>query len=165
MASLDPLGHLRRLDRSAADFRDQLTNVLRRNDHKQLASTLGEKDLEWLVEYLDKVRDPIALPPSPLKSAQALDLLDPAIPEFRKCLCELRHICGTRTILPTSYIHSSSLVDVGRQPFASGGFGDLYEATLDGSKVCVKRVRAYAKDSPGKAIRVHHPISFPAFCG
>ena len=54
-------------------------------------------------------------------------------------------------------------MDIGHQPVASGGSGDLYEATLDGSNVCVKRVRVYSKDGPGKAIRVRHFASFPAF--
>ena len=43
------------------------------------------------------------------------------------------------------------------EPFASGGCGDVYHGILDGSKVCVKRVRLYAIDDQGKAIEVRSP--------
>jgi hypothetical protein len=57
-------------------------------------------------------------------------------------------------ILPTSYALSSSLLNIGRQPVASGGSGDVYKGILDGSGVCVKRVRIYAQDGPMKATKV-----------
>jgi len=63
-------------------------------------------------------------------------------------------------ILPTSYTLSSVPLVVDRQPVASGGSGDLYEGTFNGSRACVKRGRVYSKDGPGKAIKVHHPDSF-----
>ena len=93
---------------------------------------------------------------------QALDILDPASPGFRKCLRELRKICGTRMILPTSCTLSSSLLNVGLHPVASGGPGDVYEGTLDGSRVCVKRVRVHTGDSPMKATKVHCFTAFPS---
>jgi hypothetical protein len=93
---------------------------------------------------------------------QALDSLDPASYGFRKCLRELRHICGTKTILPTSYILSSSLLNIGRHPVASGGPGDVYEGTLNGLKVCVKRIRVYSRDGPKKVAKVRYRHdSFP----
>ena len=92
-----------------------------------------------------------------LKPAQALSSLDPTSPAFRKCLRELRNISGTRWILPTSYTLPLSVVSVGRQPVASGGSGrDIYEGSLNGLKICVKRVRIYSKDGPKKAIKVRH---------
>jgi hypothetical protein len=75
---------------------------------------------------------------------------------FRKCLRELRHICGAEMILPTSYTLSSSLLNIGPQPVASGGSGDVYKGTLGRSPVCIKRVRVYSKDGPGGATKVHH---------
>ena len=41
-------------------------------------------------------------------------------------------------------------------PFASGGYGDVYEGTLDGSRVCIKRVRVYARDGPKKATKARY---------
>ena len=59
-------------------------------------------------------------------------------------------------ILPSSYTLTSSLLNIGGQPVASGGSGDIYKGKLNGSGVCVKRVRVYSKDGAGKAIKVHH---------
>jgi len=164
MPLLNSLGQLRRPDKSSSKFHDQLREVLCGEEYKQWVPNISGEDLAWLVDYLDKVRRRITLPHSPLKSAQALDSLDPTSSCFCACLRELRHICGTMMTLPTSYTHSSSLMDISPQPVASGGSGDLYEGSLNGSKVCVKHVRVYSKDGPGKATQVHHPISSPA-CG
>ena len=58
---------------------------------------------------------------------------------------------------------SSSLLKISPNPFISGGFGDVYEGNLNGSTVCVKRVRMYTKDGPEKATKVHYDaITFPA---
>jgi len=62
-------------------------------------------------------------------------------------------------VLPTSYALSSSSLEIGRQPAASGGSGDNYEGSLNGSRVCVKRVRVYAKGDPKKAARVHRYLT------
>ena len=108
----------------------------------------------WLVDYLDKVLRRVTFPNSPLKPVQALDVLDPSSPAFRKCLRELRNRCGAGGILPTSYTLSPHLLNVGSEPFASGGRGDVYEGTLDGSRVCIKRVKVYTQGDPQKAARV-----------
>ena len=93
---------------------------------------------------------------SPLTPAQALDTLDPCSAAARKCLRELRSICGTKAILPTSYTLSSDRLNIGPEPFASGGYGDVYNGTLDGSRVCIKRVRVYTEDGPEKAAKVRY---------
>ena len=59
-------------------------------------------------------------------------------------------------ILPTSYAISPSLLNIASRPVASGGSGDVYKGTLDGSEVCIKRVRIYAKDGPVKATKVRY---------
>jgi len=66
----------------------------------------------------------------------------------------LRSVCGTRAILPESYTIPSHLLNVDPEPFASGAYGDVYEGTLDGLRVCIKRVRVYTQDGPQKAARV-----------
>jgi hypothetical protein len=75
-----------------------------------------------------------------------VDGLDPSSAAFRKCLRELRTICGVRTMLPTSYTLSSDLLSIDPNPFARGNYGDVYKGSFDGSKVCVKRVRVYEED-------------------
>ena len=67
---------------------------------------------------------------------------------------ELRSICGARMVLPTSYTPPSQVLTIGRQPVASGGSGDVYEGMLNGSKVCVKRVRVYSINGPDAAKKV-----------
>lgn len=92
---------------------------------------------------------------SPLIPEQALDGLDPSCAAARKCLCELRNIYGqNKAILPTSYTLPSDLLKIESDPFASGGYGDVYHGTLNGSRVCVKRVRMYTRDGPHKATKV-----------
>ena len=63
-------------------------------------------------------------------------------------------------ILPVSYPLSSEHLDVDHQPFASGGYGDIFEGTLDGSKVCVKRVRVYSKDILTKTKKVCFSVAY-----
>ena len=164
MSSYDPYEQLYRLDRSSSRFHDQVSNVLYGGEYKKTVPNLQDEDLVRFIDYLDEVRRRIPLFYSPLNLPEALDTLDPPSSAFRKCLRELRHICGSRTILPTSHTLSSSLLITSSHPVASGSCGDVYEGTLNGSKICAKRVRAYVKDSPGKATRVRCPIVFLACC-
>ena len=158
------LQQLHLLSRTSPEFLDKLSSILYGEEYKRSVPNLRGDDLVWLVDYLDEVRCHVSLLRSPLKLPQALDILDPASPAFRKSLRELRHICGARAILPRSHALLSSLKITSRQPVASGGSGDVYEGTLNGSKVCVKRVRVYAKDGPMKVPKVWHPVAFSVCC-
>ena len=40
------------------------------------------------------------------------------------------------------------ILTVSPHPFASGGFGEVYRGTLDGSPVCVKRLRVTGDSLP-----------------
>jgi len=42
----------------------------------------------------------------------------------------------------------SSQLDIEPDPFAAGGYGDVYKGTLGGAKACIKRVRVYTRDDP-----------------
>jgi hypothetical protein len=152
--SAPALQRLHHLDKSLSGFHDQLSSILYGEEYQQCVPNLQGDDLVWIVDYLDNVRRHVAIPHSSLKPMQVLDDLDPSGPAFRKCLRELRSVCGDRAILPTSYVRSSHLLGIGPDPFASGGYGDVYEGSLDGSRVCIKRVRVYTRDSPEKAIKV-----------
>jgi hypothetical protein len=153
--SLSALQQLHRLDRSSSGFHKQLRDLLDGEDYKQCVSNLQGDDSAWLVDYLDKVRRRIVLPHSPLKPAQILDVLDPTSSSFRKCLHELRHICGTGMIIPASYILPPDLLNIDHYPVASGGSGNVHEGIFNGSKVCIKRARIYSKDDLKKATKVH----------
>ena len=142
------------LNGPSPDFHNQLSNVLCGEEYRRSVLDLQGDDLVWLVDYLDKVRSHVNFPHPPFKPAQALDALNPSSAASQKCLHELRSICGDRGILPTSYTRSSHLLGIGPNPFASGGYGDVYEGSLDGLRVCIKRVRVYAHDGLQKATKV-----------
>ena len=57
-------------------------------------------------------------------------------------------------ILPPSYTLSSDLLEVHPNPFGSGSGGDVHHGTLSGSKVCVKRIRAYTQDESQNCAQV-----------
>ncbi|KAF9644753.1 kinase-like protein [Thelephora ganbajun] len=131
------LQQISHLDTSSPGFRDQLDNALHGGEYRQCVSNLQDDDLVWLVDYLDEV----------------LERLDLSGPLSRRCLRELRGVCGTKGILPTSYKLSTDLLRIDPNPFAVGGFGDVYRGTLNGSSACIKRVRVYIKDNPQKAAK------------
>ena len=155
MSSSGPPGlqKLYHLNRPSPDFHDQLCSVLYGEEYQKCVPNLQGEDLVYLVNYLDEVHRHISPLRSLLKPAQALDYLNPSSYASRKCRRELRTICGARGILPTSYTLSSDLLNISPDPFAAGGYGDVYEGTLDGSRVCVKRVRVY-HDGPQRVSKV-----------
>ena len=134
-------------------FHDQISDILSGEEYRECVPALRGDNLAWLVEYLDKVHPHVAPPHSPFNPAQVLERLDHSSDVSRKCRSELRSICGTAAILPKSYTILSRLT-IDLKPVASGGHGDVYEGTLDGSRVCVKRTRVYTKDGPEKATKV-----------
>ena len=156
MPSRSPLEQLRSLDESSLEFQDQVSNILAGKQFKDWVPTIQDDDVVGLVDYLDKVRRRFSLASFLLILPKALDTLDPAGSAFRRCLRELRHVCGTRTILPPSYTLSSQILRVGPHPVAAGGSGDVYKGTLNGLRVCIKRVRIYSKDGPKKATKVRY---------
>ena len=142
------------LNRSSPNFPDKLCHVIYGSEYSQCVSNLQGDELVWLVDYLDKVRCRITFPHPPPQSVQALDGLEPSGPAFRKCLRELRSRCGDWGILPASYTLAPHLLNVGSEPFASGACGDVFEGTLDGSRICIKRIRVYTQYGPQKAAKV-----------
>ena len=155
--SLPVLQQLDHLDRALSGFNDQLCNVLYGEEYTRCVRDLRGDGLTWLVDYLDEVRLHITPPHLSLKQSQTLGGLDPSGAAFRKCLREFRDICG-RGILPTSCTLSSHLLNMRSELFDSGGYGDVYKGSLDGSNVCIKRIRVYTKDGPEKAMKVRYRL-------
>ena len=48
----------------------------------------------------------------------------------------------------------SQFLNIDAEPFASGGYGEVFHGTLDGSRVCIKRIKVYTKDPAEKAMKV-----------
>lgn len=67
-------------------------------------------------------------------------------------------------MLPTSYTFLPELLDVDPVPFALGDYGAQHHGTLNGARVCVKRLRVYRSDSsPAAVARVrYHTVASPA---
>ena len=66
----------------------------------------------------------------------------------------MRKLCGTFTILPSSFVLGPTFDKREVEPFASGGFSDVYEATLNGRLVAIKTLNVSTSTDPGKAHRV-----------
>ena len=79
---------------------------------------------------------------------------------FQEYLHELKTICGVKEMLPESCTLSGFLPDDGHPPAS----GYVYEATLDGSKVRIQRVRMCPEADPQKVKEVRprrHIFSIP----
>jgi hypothetical protein len=57
-------------------------------------------------------------------------------------------------ILPTSYTVSADLLNIDPHPFTGGGYGDVHQGTLNGKRVCIKRMRIFTGDDPKAAAKV-----------
>ena len=151
------LQKFRPLDTPPPDFGDKLGNVLQDGwEYAGCESKLGGDDLTWLVDYVDKVRRCLVFVYTHSKPVQALDLLEPSSNAFRKCSRELERICGANGILPTSRMPSSQSLNIDAEPFASGGFSRVFRGTLDGSRVCIKRIWVSTKNPAENAMEVRH---------
>jgi len=165
MSSHNPLTQLRLLDTTSPTFHDQVSEILYGDEYTRWMLGLQGEDLMGLVDYLDDVCRCMSLFSFPLNPQQVLNALKPDSPAFRKCLRELRNICGPKMILPTSYTVSSQLSNISSDPVAPGDFADVHEGTLSGSKVCVKRVRIHPhKDSQKGPPKVSCPIASSGWC-
>ena len=51
----NPLQQLYDLDRSSPQFHNQLRDLLRGEDYRNIVPNLGSSGFTWLVEYLDSV--------------------------------------------------------------------------------------------------------------
>ena len=55
MSPFNPLQKLHGLDRASPHFHNQLIDLLRGNEYRDIAPSLQGEDLAWLVNYLDNV--------------------------------------------------------------------------------------------------------------
>ena len=69
-------------------------------------------------------------------------------------LKHLRKMCCTFAILPSSFILGPTFDERGAKPFATGGFSDVYGATLNGRLVAIKTLKVVTTANPEKLHRV-----------
>ena len=138
---------LLRLDSSSPQFPDQLCDILDGSGFDDGVKDLGADDLLRLIGFLDQVRPPFNSKNCPLNQSQVLESLNRAESAFGKTLHKLQRICASRRILPQSHVVSTDRLRIDEHPFASGGYSDAHMGTLDGSRVCVKKLRVAATSS------------------
>jgi len=130
------------LDRSSAQFPDQLDKLLHDKEYVAELLELPDSELIQLVDRLNNVGLPFAME-SQLTLSQILIHFDRTGGSSRKCLHVLRKICGSRKVLPTTYeLSTRDVLPIRQSPDAFGGFCDAYEGTLSASvRVCIKRLK------------------------
>ena len=132
------------LDKSSPWFPRLLDDLLSEEGLDDYILELRDEGISWLVEYLDHVCLRIVLYPLTAQVAQALDTLDSTSSAYRKCLGKLASICGIRNKLPWSCILDGSLM-TGDNLVTREGRWDVYQGSLNGSMVRVKRPMAYGQ--------------------
>ena len=150
--SLPILQEVHRLDKFSPDFPTLLNNVLDKKEHHLCVPHLEGDALEWLVDYLNEVCRSISFPCSSLKLGQTLDHLDSGPPStaYLRCLQELRSICRTKAVLPTSCKLPSHLLKANSSAVPSC-YNASFEGVLGDSRACtVMRVRTPAAGAPSK---------------
>jgi hypothetical protein len=138
------LKQLDRLNNSLSGFHDELSNVLSWEEYKQCVPNLQNGDLVWLVEYLDRVRHRIAPPHALCFSQRRLSMVSILAVPLSISVCTNSEAYAALGDTPKIVHAWSSTLDISLRPFAPGGSGDLYEGVLNGSRVCIKRVRVYS---------------------
>ena len=90
---------------------------------------------------------------------QTLDSGDLDKRNRRQHLKHLRKLCCTFAILPSSFILRPTFDERGAEPFATGGFSDVYEATLNERLVAIKTLKLNATANPEKLHKVSGLVS------
>ena len=140
------LQEIDRLDKSSPQFPDLLTKILSwKVQHKGGTWWFGEKDITWLIEYLDNVSACVALCPLTVELVQVLDTLDPTNPAYLVCLRELWDICFLWRKLPSSCILDvSDLAPVARPGVDERASEGDFSGLLNGSMVHLKETHSSA---------------------
>jgi hypothetical protein len=150
------------LDRSSAQFPDQLDRFLHDENHVKYFQNLPENELAELLEYLNDVRFLLLGTSIVLLTSctQVLEQLHRTGQPSRKCFQVLRKICGIRGTLPLSYQMPGALLSVTELPVAFGGFCDVYKGEVGtGSGVCVKKIRRCITDNIHELKQAGHQLN------
>ena len=100
---------------------------------------LSQHRLIGLIDYLDNVRFISTPTKSCSSSLQILDGLDHTGSQFKEGLHVLRKLCGSRAILPTTYLVSGKLSISTTRIVKFSIYGKIYKGSLDDVDVCIKK--------------------------
>lgn len=121
-----------RLDKPSPEFRDLLRDATGR---------MESDGPEKLVEVIDKLD-------------KALDDLAPTSAAFAELMKQMREVCASYGVIPSSHILPASRLSINKSPFAIGGFSDVFQGKYDGSVVCIKKLRMASTSSIEKTRRM-----------
>lgn len=150
------------LDRSSAQFPDQLDQFFHDEKHVECIQNLPEGELEGFLKYLDEVRFLLLNPRRVflISPTQVLEQFNHTGQPFRKCFQVLQKVCGLRSTLPLSYQVSGAFSSMSQLPVAYGGFCDVFKGRIDtGAHVCVKRIRVCSTDNIDKLKKASHKFN------
>ena len=146
------------LDRSSAQFPERLDKLLQDEGWMKDIQRLSRHRLVELTDHLDNVRLISTPTKSYSSSPQILDGLDRTGSQFREGLHVLRELCGSRAILPTTYLVSGSL-SFSTTTMAIPGYREIYKGSLGDADVCIKKLPMTVGNRPAKIRQVSRPHS------
>ena len=143
------LRRINSLKRSSYDFPSQLIKCITGDGHDYPIyfvfqfGNVDDRDKMWFICYLHDVRICISLPLLSTEPVQVLGDLEYYGPGYRRFREELQNICRLCQRLPPSCtLNVSSLVPAAN-PTSSGPYETICGGSLNGSKVCAKKLRPF----------------------
>jgi hypothetical protein len=137
MIRLSPLQQLRDLDTASPQFHEQLSSCLRGSEYRNAVPNLQGEDLAWLVEYLDGVSLQTISPTlrsTSVRFSSVFPILQMSHSKNR-CTNSERYAALKGCYRNRVHFQQTLSKDISL-PSVSGY---VYEGTLDGSKVRIKR--------------------------
>ena len=142
------------LDRSSTQFLEPLDKLLQNEGWIKDLQRLSQHKLMEFIDYLDNVRF-ISMPYKPCSSSlQILDGLDRTGSQFREGLYVLRELCGSRAIVPATYLVSGKLSFSTTIITMSGESGEIHKGSIGGVDFCIKKLGTTARNWPAKIRQV-----------
>ena len=156
MSAIWNLHCLYSLDPSSPGFLRRLYALIRYDGEEQYLSSLHGRELNRLLNFLDRVCS--LLPPFRPPTNQALQTLD-AIPSNDdvsiQCLRKLQAICGHHAAVPPSSFASGEIIRIGDNPVVLGGVSDIWEGFHRNKRVSIERLKGPLSDNQAcKKVRV-----------
>ena len=148
MSAIWNLHCLYSLDPSSPGFLRRLYALIRYDEEERYLSGLHGRELNRLLDFLDRVRT--LLPPFRPPTNQAPQTLD-AIPSNDdvsiQCLRKLQAVCGHHAVLPSSLFASGEIVRMNDNPVVLCGISDVWEGTYRNRKVSIECLRVPLSDN------------------
>ena len=146
------LRRINSLDRVSSNFLVQLIKCLSGDGYDYPVTfvfefgNVDDRDKIWLIWYLDKVRGCVSSYLLSTELLQVLGDLEYDEPGYRICQMQLQAICRLCGRLPPSCTLSVSSLVPAADPTPIGPYEIICEGTLNGLKVCAKKLKPSFSD-------------------